>query len=147
MNNSGIQILLIDDDMSDAELTIREIRKSNIVNHLIHLKDGEEALDYLFGKGKYEGQNTSKQKSIVLLDLHMPKIGGVEVLEKIRTSVDTRHIPVVVLTSSSEYTDIEKCYLIGANSYIVKPVEFDGFMRAMKEVGLYWMLMDYVPAE
>lgn len=147
MNPNSVEILLVEDNITDAELTIRELKKHNMANNLIHLKDGEEALDFIFATGKYantrEIQYTPK---VVLLDIQMPKVNGIEVLEKIKTDPKTRSVPVVILTSSKENPDIQKCYDLGANSYIVKPVNFDGFAQAIKNLGFYWLLLNQAPA-
>ena len=147
MNPNSVEILLVEDNITDAELTIRELKKHNMANNLIHLKDGEEALDFIFATGKYantrEIQYTPK---VVLLDIQMPKMNGIEVLEKIKTDPKTRSVPVVILTSSKENPDIQKCYDLGANSYIVKPVNFDGFAQAIKNLGFYWLLLNQAPA-
>ncbi len=142
--NTEVEILLVEDKRSDAEMTIRAIRKNNITNHIVHLKDGKEALDFLFGTGEYEGRDISKKPKIIILDMKMPKVGGLEVLEKIRANELTQKIPVVMLTSSKEDPDIEKCYELGGNSYIVKPVVFDDFMKAVSLLGLYWVLHNQV---
>ncbi|MEO8145985.1 MAG: response regulator [Bacteroidia bacterium] len=145
MNNSEVEILLVEDNMNDAELTIRALRKKNIVNNLVHLKDGAEAIDFLFGTGSFEGRNINNKPKVILLDLKMPKVNGIEVLTRIKLNEITKKIPVVILTSSKEDPDIEKCYALGANSYIVKPVEFEGFAKAVSDVGLYWVLLNQAP--
>lgn len=145
MDNLQVEILLVEDNMDDAEMTIRALRKKNLTNRLTHLSDGEEALDFLFGKGKFEGRDINLKPKLILLDLKMPKIDGMEVLEKVKSNSETKKIPVVVLTSSKEDPDLRKCYELGANSYIVKPVEFESFMNAVSELGLYWMLLNQVP--
>ena len=145
MENTGVEILLVEDNLNDAELTIRALQKSNIANKLFHLKDGVAALDFLFGTGEYTGRNINNKPKLILLDLKMPKVDGIEVLKRIKTDEFTKKIPVVILTSSKEDPDIEKCYLLGANSYIVKPVEFDNFKTTVSEVGLYWMLLNQPP--
>jgi two-component system, response regulator len=145
MINNQIEILLVEDNSNDAELTMRALIKHKIVNHIIHLRDGEEALDFLFGTGKYEGRDTENKPRLILLDLKMPKVNGIEVLEKIKVDPALQTIPVVVLTSSKEHPDVEKCYKLGANSYIVKPVEFENFSKAVKDLGLYWMLLNQPP--
>lgn len=137
--NRAIDILLVEDSEYDAEMTIRAVKKSAMVDNIIHVKDGAEALDFIFGTGKYEGRNTDMKPKVILLDLKMPKLGGVEVLEKIKSNPATKAIPIVVLTSSKESPDIEKCYDLGANSYIVKPVDFETFEKTVMELGLYWM--------
>lgn len=145
MNLNEIEIVLIEDNPEDAELTIRALRKSNIANQLIHLTDGVEILDFLFARGAYIERNILKNPKLLLLDLKMPKINGIEVLKEIKKHELTRTIPVVVLTSSKEDPDISECYALGVNSYIVKPVGFDSFMKAVSEVGMYWMLLNQPP--
>jgi two-component system response regulator len=145
MKNSEVEILLVEDNMSDAILTIRALSKNNIANNLIHLQDGEMALDFLFGRGEYEGRNIDNKPKLILLDLKMPKIDGLEVLKIVKGDEFTKKIPIVVLTSSKEHPDINRSYALGANSYIVKPVDFDGFMKAVSEVGLYWLLHNQNP--
>jgi len=142
MDNTDIEILLVEDNVNDAELAIRALRKNNIANHIIHLKDGAEALDFLFGKGEYEGRNINNKPKVVLLDLKMPKVSGIEVLEKIKSNELTKKIPVVMLTSSKEHPDVEKAYLLGANSYIVKPVDFESFRKTVNDLGVYWMMLN-----
>jgi len=144
-NNNQIEILLIEDNLNDAELTRRALFKNKIANQITHLKDGAEALEFLFGTGKYEGRDTDNKPKVILLDLKMPKVSGIEVLEQIKTNSNTKTIPVVVLTSSKEHPDIEKCYRLGVNSYIVKPVDFENFSRAVAELGLYWLLLNQPP--
>ena len=146
MNNSEIEILLVEDNLNDAELTMRALRKSKIANKVIHVKDGASAIDFLFGKGEYSDRDTSIRPKVILLDLKMPKVDGLEVLKLIKGNDLTKTIPVVVLTSSKENPDIELSYALGANSYIVKPVDFDGFMKAVSELGLYWLLFNQQPA-
>lgn len=147
MNPNSVEILLVEDNITDAELTIRELRKHNMANNLIHLKDGEEALDFIFATGKYANtREIQYPPKVVLLDIQMPKVNGIEVLEKIKTDPKTRSVPVVILTSSKENPDIQKCYDLGANSYIVKPVNFDGFAQAIKNLGFYWLLLNQAPA-
>jgi len=145
MENTVVEILLVEDNLNDAELTIRALQKSNIANKLFHLKDGAVAIDFLFGTGEYAGRNINHKPKLVLLDLKMPKVDGIEVLTKIKANEFTKKIPVVILTSSNEDPDIEKCYALGANSYIVKPVEFDNFRKAVSEIGLYWILLNHAP--
>ena len=145
MHENGVEILLVEDNMSDAELTIRALRKKNLANNLIHLKNGAEALDFIFARGAYAGRDLLNTPKVILLDLKMPKVNGLEVLAKIREDERTRKIPVVVLTSSKEDPDIQACYALGVNSYIVKPVEFDNFFKAVSELGFYWLLLNQVP--
>lgn len=143
--NNVIEILLVEDNMNDAEMTIRALKKNNIANNLVHVKDGAQALDFLLGSGDYQGRDVENKPKLILLDLKMPKVNGLEVLEKIKANENTRKIPVVVLTSSKEHPDIEKCYDLGVNSYIVKPVEFSNFVKAVSELGVYWMMINQTP--
>jgi two-component system response regulator len=138
-------ILLIEDSTHDAELAIRALQKNNLVNNLVHLKNGAEALDYIFAEGKYADRNILNLPKMILLDLKMPKIGGIEVLKRLKSDERTKRIPVVILTSSKEDPDINICYDLGANSYIVKPVEFDDFVKAVSNLGLYWMILNQPP--
>lgn len=142
MKNIEVEILLIEDNPNDAELTIRALRKKNITNHILHLRDGEVALDYFFGTGSYNGRDINQKPKVVLLDLKMPKIDGIQVLEKLKSDERTSNIPIVVLTSSKEDPDIKRCYALGVNSYIVKPVDFDSFTRVVTELGMYWALLN-----
>lgn len=144
--NDEVEILLIEDSMQDAELTIRSLRKNNVSNKIVHLKDGSIALQFIFGAGEFEGRDINKKPKVILLDLKMPKVNGLEVLEKIKADARTRTIPIVILTSSKEDPDIKKSYDLGANSYIVKPVDFDGFHKVVSELGLYWVLLNQSPA-
>ncbi len=140
--NSETEILLVEDNMSDAELTIRALRKNNLVNKLVHLKDGAEALDFIFGKDGKDALPAGRTPKVILLDLKMPKVDGIEVLRRIKSDERTKTIPVVVLTSSKEDPDIKTCYALGVNSYIVKPVEFEQFIKAVSDLGLYWMILN-----
>jgi two-component system response regulator len=140
-----VEILLVEDNVSDAELTTRALKKQNIANKLVHLKDGAEALDYLFGTGAFEGRNTDNVPRVILLDLKMPKVNGIEVLQRIKADDRTKKIPVVVLTSSKEDPDIQRCYSLGVNSYVVKPVDFDSFAKAVGNLGMYWVLLNQAP--
>jgi two-component system response regulator len=141
MENKEIDILLIEDNENDAELAIRALRKNYVARHIVHLKDGEDALDFLFGNGKYAGRNTDNKPRVILLDLKMPKVSGLEVLEQIKSNELTKKVPVVMLTSSKEHPDIEKAYLLGANSYIVKPVDFENFSKVVNDLGIYWLIL------
>lgn len=146
MNANSVEILLVEDNITDAELAIRELKKHNMANNLVHLKNGEEALDFIFGTGKYTGiREMQYPPKVILLDIQMPKVNGIEVLQKLKTDPKTRAVPVVILTSSKEDPDIQKCYNLGANSYIVKPVNFDGFAQAIKNLGFYWLLLNQSP--
>ena len=142
MENKKFEILLVEDNSNDAELAIRALKKNNIANYIIHLKDGAIALDFIFGKGQYEGRNINDIPKVILLDLKMPKVGGLEVLEKLKSNELTKKIPVVVLTSSKEHPDVEKSYQLGANSYIVKPVDYDNFIKTVNDLGIYWMTIN-----
>ena len=138
-----VEILLVEDNLRDAELTIRALKKHNLSNRLVHVKDGAEALDFLFGRGMYEGRNIENHPKVVLLDLKLPKVNGLEVLRIIKEDERLRNLPVVVVTSSTEDPDMKTAYELGANSYVVKPVEFDSFMEAMSHLGLYWLLVNH----
>lgn len=140
-----VDILLVEDNNSDAEMTIRALRKNNLANNLLHVKDGAAALDFLFAQGTYSGRQIESIPKMILLDLKMPKVNGIEVLMKIKSNEGTKKIPVVILTSSKEDPDIRKCYELGVNSYVVKPVEFDTFYKVVSEVGLYWMIANQPP--
>ncbi|MBI2271480.1 MAG: response regulator [Bacteroidetes bacterium] len=145
MEKQKVDILLVEDNINDAELTIRALRKNNILNLLVHLKDGAEALDYIFGTGSYSAKEPNNEPKIILLDLKMPKVGGIEVLAKLKSNERTKKIPVVVLTSSKEDPDIKACYNLGVNSYIVKPVGFENFTKAVADLGMYWLLLNQSP--
>ncbi len=146
MISNEIQIILVEDNLDDAALVIRALKKNNLANHLVHLKDGVEAIDFVFGTGTFEGKGIqSKMPKVMLLDLKMPRVNGMEVLEKIKSDPNTKSIPIVILTSSAEDPDIKRCYQLGANSYIVKPVEFDNFSKAVSDLGLYWLLLNNAP--
>lgn len=143
--NTPMEILLVEDSPHDAELTIRALKQRNLANHLVHVHDGQEALDFLFGTGAYVGRDLNHYPKVVLLDLKLPKINGIEVLRKIRGDDRTRLLPVVVLTSSREDRDVGAAYQLGANSFIVKPVDFEKFSEAVSHLGLYWLLMNEPP--
>lgn len=138
-------ILLVEDNPDDEALTMRAFTKNNIANKVIIAHDGVEALDYLFGTGTYADQNPTELPAIILLDLKLPKIDGVEVLRRLRADERTRLLPVVVLTSSREEEDRLNCYSLGANSYVRKPVDFDEFISAAGQLGLYWLLLNESP--
>lgn len=147
MNHNSVDILLVEDNLNDAELAIRELNKHHMANNLVHVKDGEEALDFLFATGKFAGiRDVSYPPKVVLLDIQMPKVSGIEVLQKIKSDMRTKSTPVVILTSSKEDPDIQKCYDLGANSYIVKPVNFEGFAEAIRNLGFYWLLLNQRPS-
>ena len=135
-------ILLVEDNPDDEELTLIAFKESNIANEVVVARDGEAALDYLFGAGAFAGRDLRIMPSVVLLDLKLPKVDGLEVLSRMRASESTRRIPVVILTSSKEQEDVMKSYNLGANSYVRKPVDFTRFLQAAKELGLYWLVLN-----
>lgn len=145
MKDNIVEILMIEDTEADAELAIRALRKRGFANHLVWVKDGAEALEFIFGTGAYAGRNVEIRPKVVLLDLRLPKVSGIEVLHRMKEDDRTKGIPVVVLTSSKEEVDLEECYKLGVNSYISKPVEFDEFARVVGELGLYWLLVNKLP--
>ena len=138
-------ILLVEDNPDDEALTLRALKKNNILNEVVVARDGEEALEYLFGTGKYEGRDTSIQPQVILLDLQLPKLSGHEVLKQLRADKRTKLQPVVILTTSSEEMDIVSSYENGANSYTRKPVDFNQFIEAVKQLGLYWLVLNEAP--
>jgi two-component system response regulator len=138
-------ILLVEDNSSDEELTLLALRKCNILNKVVVARDGSEALEYLFGRGAYAGRDTNDVPQVVLLDLNLPKISGVEVLRAIRADEGTKLLPVVILTSSKEDRDLAEGYASGANSYIVKPVDFVQFAEAVRQLGMYWLVLNQPP--
>ncbi|HYG17437.1 MAG TPA: response regulator [Ohtaekwangia sp.] len=140
MNHNVVEILLVEDNPDDAELAIRALKKHNLANNLLHLQDGQEALEFLFST------QVNTMPKIVLLDIKMPKVDGIEVLRKIKGDPERKVIPVVVLTSSKEERDIIESYKLGVNAYIVKPVEFDKFVKAVSEIGFFWLLLNQPPA-
>lgn len=137
-------ILLVEDNPDDEALTLRALRKNNIKNEVIVAHDGAEALDYLFGTGAYAGRDTNEMPQVILLDLKLPKVDGFEVLAKLRADERTKRLPVVILTSSNEEQDRINGYDLGANSYIRKPVEFGSFIEAVKQLGLYWLILNQI---
>lgn len=141
MSYDNIEILFAEDSKADALLTIRALTKSGFSNKLHHVIDGAEALDFIYCRGKYADRNPNEFPKLILLDVKMPKISGIEVLEKIKSDPMVKSVPVVMLTSSNEGPDIERCFALGANSYIVKPVDSDNFFKAVKEIGAYWMIL------
>ena len=145
MNGNDKVILLVEDNSDDEALTIRALRKNNIFNKLVIVRDGQEALDYLFGTGPYAGRETSELPQVVLLDLKLPKLGGLEVLKRMRSDARTQYQPVVILTTSNEDSDVIASYNLGANSFIRKPVEFERFIDAIRQLGLYWLVLNVPP--
>jgi len=148
MNNSEIvDILLVEDNPSDAEMTIRTLRKQKIFNSIVVIEDGAAALDFIFGRGAYTGRDVSQTPRVILLDLKLPKLNGLEVLRAIKSNELTRLVPVVIVTSSHEDPDIKAAYELGVNSYVVKPVSSDAFIYTMSNLGLYWLLVNQKPGK
>lgn len=137
-----VEILLVEDNVSDAELTIRALKKNNLANNLFHVKDGAEALNFIYCKGEYSHRSNKNKPKLILLDLKMPKIDGMEVLKILKTDEDTKHIPIVILTSSNEEKDLIESYQLGANSFIQKPVEFEKFVKSIVDIGMYWVILN-----
>ena len=140
-----IEILLVEDNAADAEMTMRALRRNNIVNKLHWVKDGAEALDYMFRTGSYSSRDRASSPRLIMLDIKMPKVDGIEVLRRLKADAATSSVPVVVMTSSNEERDVVETYRLGVNSYIVKPVEFEDFLETVAKIGLYWMLTNRVP--
>jgi len=140
-------ILLVEDNADDETLTIRALKKNNIRNEVVVARDGAEAIDYLFGQGAHEGRDTSALPQIVLLDLKLPKVSGLDVLRRIRADTRTKRLPVVILTSSKQDSDVLDGYDLGANSYIQKPVDFTAFAEAVRQLGLYWLVLNEAPPQ
>jgi CheY-like chemotaxis protein len=138
---------LVEDNPSDLALTQRALKKARLANNLHVCRDGEEALEFLFGEGAHAGRGPSRYPRVVLLDLKLPKVDGLEVLRRIKTDARTKTIPVVMLTSSREQRDVIESYNLGVNSYIVKPVNFEGFSAAVEQLGLYWLLVNQAPGQ
>jgi CheY-like chemotaxis protein len=141
-NPEQVDIVMVEDNPNDAELALRELRKRKLANTIIHLKDGQEALDWMFRTGPYAGRPADQFPKLVLLDLKLPKIDGLQVLQALRADERTRSIPVVMMTSSREESDVARSYKLGVNSFIVKPIDFDTFSAAVAEVGHYWLLLN-----
>jgi len=141
----GKVILLVEDNPDDVTMTRRALKKNNILNEVVVAEDGAEALDYLFGTGKYSGRDTGIKPQVVLLDLNLPKMGGIDVLKRLRADERTSLLPVVVLTTSNEDRDRIESYRLGTNSYVQKPVDFDQFSQAVQQLGLYWLLLNEGP--
>lgn len=146
MKDRPVEILLVEDNPNDVELALHALEKNNIANHIEVARDGAEALDFLFGTGIHAERNIQDGPKVILLDLKLPKVDGLEVLEQIRSDPRTKNIPVVMLTSSREERDIAESYNLGVNSYIVKPVDFEQFTEAVRQLGLYWLLLNQPPA-
>ena len=144
-NYYGVEILLVEDSPSDAELAMRSLKKNNLANNVVHVADGEEALDFVFASGKYAERKIEDVPKVVLLDLKLPRVDGLEVLKVMKEDERTKSIPVVVLTSSREEHDLVTSYSLGVNSYIIKPVDFEKFSAAIRDLGLYWLVLNQPP--
>src|SRR6266571_9339106 len=140
-----VEILLVEDNPNDVELTMRALGKQNLASKVFVVKDGAEALDFMFGTGAYESRKIQKRPKVILLDLKLPKVDGIEVLRQMKADERTKHIPVVMLTSSQEERDVTDTYNLGVNSYIVKPVDFSNFVHAVSELGVYWGILNKLP--
>ena len=145
LTNNTIEIILIEDNPNDAELVLRALKKHGLANKLQLLQDGAEALDFIFATGAFAGREINHRPKLILLDLKLPKVDGLEILRRIKADERTRSVPVVVMTSSQEEKDIVESYSLGVNSYIVKPVDFDKFVQSVADLGLYWLLLNKVP--
>lgn len=145
VEHDDVDILLIEDTDSDAELAMRALRKRGLANKLVWLTDGAQALDFVFGQGEFAGRTAEQHPKVILLDLRLPKVSGIEVLRRLKSDTRARTIPVVVVTSSKEDADLNECYALGVNSYISKPVEFDEFTKAVGDLGFYWLLVNRRP--
>ena len=145
MKANEVEILLVEDNPTDVELTLRALKKNNLANKVHVVTDGAEALEFIFASGAYEGRDINHRPRVILLDLKLPKVDGLEVLRKIKSDERTKNIPVVVLTSSKEEKDRVESYKLGVNSYIAKPVDFNQFTKAVQELGLYWLLLNELP--
>jgi two-component system, response regulator len=141
----GVEILLIEDNVEDAELTMRVFKQKNLANRFVWVKNGALGLDFLFGRGPYAGRDSAQMPRLVLLDLHLPKVGGLEVLRELKSNPRTRSLPIVVLSSSTQDKDILQSYDLGVNSYVSKPIEFEEFVNVVANLGLYWLLINKSP--
>ena len=144
-NSEAVEVMIVEDSPEDLELTMRSLKKANLANQIHVARDGVEALDYLFGEGTFAGRAISAQPRVILLDLKLPRVNGIEVLRRLKGDARTRNLPVVVLTSSKEPNDLTECYRLGVNSYIVKPVTFEQFAQAVKDLGMYWLVLNQAP--
>ncbi len=145
VNYNPVEILIVEDNPQDAELTIRALKKMNLAIHIMVAEDGEEALDIIFSRGVYEGRQAQKPPKVIFLDLKLPKVSGLEILKEIKSNPATKMIPVVVITSSREDPDIKAAYEFGANGYVVKPVEFEAFSSSMIQTGIFWLTVNETP--
>lgn len=143
--NDAVQILIVEDTPEDLELALRALRKANLSNRIQVARDGAEAIEFIFAEGVHSGRNVENRPKVILLDLKLPKIDGMEVLRRLKSDPRTKAIPVVVLTSSKEQKDVVESYQLGVNSYIVKPVNFEGFVAAVQDLGMYWLLLNQPP--
>ena len=143
--NDMVEILLVEDNPQDLQLTLRALTKSRLANHIEVVRDGAEALEFVFGQGAYAGRTLDNGPKVILLDLKLPKVDGLEVLKRLKADPRTAGIPIVMLTSSVEQSDLVRSYQLGVNSYIVKPVNFEGFARAVQDLGMYWVLLNQLP--
>ncbi len=144
-STQAVEILLVEDNGRDAELMVRALRKNHLANQLHVIEDGPEALDFIFRRGAYAQGSHAENPRVILLDIKLPKLSGLEILREIKSNPETRSVPVVMVTSSNEDPDIKTAYELGANSYVVKPVDFDSFQEAMSTIGLYWLLVNQRP--
>ena len=147
MLDEEFKILLVEDNPGDAELTMRSLKKHDLAKGLVHVENGEEAINYIFAQGPFADRNIADPPNVILMDINMPKVSGMEVLRKLKSDERTKMIPVIMLTASKDEPDIKECYSLGVNSYIVKPVQYEEFVRAVKELGLYWQLLKQLPSK
>ncbi|EKD42702.1 MAG: response regulator receiver protein [uncultured bacterium] len=145
--NQPVEILLVEDNPNDVELALHAFRKQNLTNQIFTVRDGEEALDFIFCTGAFKQRSSQKAPKVILLDLKLPKISGLEVLKRIKSHQDTKTIPIVILTTSQEDRDVIESYKLGVNSYIIKPVDFTQFSESMRQIGLYWLLLNHLPSK
>jgi len=146
MSEAGrMEILLVEDNPADAEMTLRALRRNNLANKVHWVKDGEQALDFMFRTGAYADREPGTVPKLIMLDIKMPKVDGIEVLRRVKANEETRTVPVVVMTSSNEERDVVESYRLGVNSYIVKPVQFESFLETVAKIGLYWVITNRVP--
>lgn len=144
-NLNNTEILIVEDNPNDAEMTVRAFKQNNLTNNITLVDDGDKALDFIFARGRYAKRNIRNRPKVILLDLKLPRVDGLEVLRQIKSNQETKYIPVIVLTSSSEESDMIQSYDLGVNSYIIKPVDFDKFVAAVQNLGLYWLLLNALP--